>query len=115
MIAGFALALVAPHTLPVTHTSTCGSSRMSLLVGAASSLSFEDAVATAPSFCAALQAGQAPEGLKDFIASSAGARGFFVNYLTSDDWTCADNEDVPSGVRANAMNSIRAPPINRRL
>jgi hypothetical protein len=56
---------------------------------------FEKALDDAPSMCAALQAGEAPSDLAAFVGSSAGARGFFVHYLTGDEYTCADSDDVP--------------------
>ena len=65
-------------------------------------LSFEDAVASAPDLCAKLQADEAPSELKPFLASSAGARGFFVNWLTNDDWTRADDVEPPNAL-ANAL------------
>lgn len=62
---------------------------------AAAALSFEKALETSPAFCDALQAGESPAGLGDLISSSAGARGFFVHYLTNDDYDCADREEPP--------------------
>ena len=55
----------------------------------------------APAFCTALQAGKSPESLAEFLGSSAGARGFFVIYLTGDEWPCADSDDVPVGLASS--------------
>ena len=68
-------------------------------------MSFEDAVASAPELCAALQRDESPDGLKPFVASSAGARGFFVSWLTADDWTRADAEAPPQALMAALADS----------
>ena len=66
---------------------------------------FEQALDMAPAFCAALQRDEAPDGLAEFVQTSAGARGFFVNYLTSDEWTCADASTPPSSLVASLVAS----------
>ena len=60
------------------------------------SISFEDSLSLAPSFCEALEKGDAPAGLPDFISTSAGARGFFVHWLTNDEYLVADDPTPPS-------------------
>ena len=67
-------------------------------------VSFEDAVSSAPGYCAALQDDDAPSGLQDFLGTSAGARGFFVNWLTDDQWTRAD-EGAPPTALATALET----------
>ena len=51
--------------------------------------SFEAALKSAPELCSALQDGKDAKGLENFLTTSAGARGFFVHYLTGDEWTVA--------------------------
>jgi len=65
------------------------------------SLSFEDALQAAPALCEALQAGEPPDGLQALVSTSSGARGFFVHYLTGDEWTCADDDEVPPALAAS--------------
>ena len=65
---------------------------------AANTVTFEQALETAPDLCQALQAGNAPDGLGEFLSTSAGSRGFFVHYLTNDDFTCADASEPPSAL-----------------
>ena len=51
----------------------------------------------AKAFCQALQDGESPDGLAEFLLARAGARAFFDSYLRDEAWTCADGE-VPSGL-----------------
>lgn len=62
------------------------------------SLSFEDAVSSAPELCTALQQDEEPRELQPFVSTSAGARGFFVNWLTDDAYTRADAESPPAAL-----------------
>ena len=62
----------------------------------AAPVSFEAALEVAPDLCSALQSGEEPAGLTEFVSTSAGARGFFVFYLTGDEYACADNEVPPA-------------------
>ena len=57
--------------------------------------SFEKALDDAPTLCKSLQQGETPDGLASFLSTSAGARGFFVCYLTDEDYTVADQSEVP--------------------
>lgn len=70
--------------------------------------SFEDALDVAPGFCQELQSGGTPSGLTEFMSTSNGARGFFVHYLTDDDYTCADSDNVP----APLMESLDTAPAS---
>ena len=48
------------------------------------------------SLCAALQSGEAtPEGLSDALSSQKGARSFFSEYFSGENWTCADMAEPP--------------------
>ena len=111
MMIAVALAFTPPSVRHVRTTT---------IAMAATPKSFEDALADAPTLCAALQAGEAPEGLGQFVASSAGARGFFVHYLTGDEWTCADKEEVPAarrylmGTRGAVVSIRREEDLRRR-
>ena len=49
-----------------------------------------------------------------YCISSAGARGFFVHYLTGDEWTCADGEEVPAGL-ASSLEAASAATIEIML
>lgn len=69
-------------------------------------LSFEDALETAPRFCQTLQDEESPTGLENLLATSAGARGFFVHWLTNEDYTRADRDPAPAPL-ADALQ--RAP------
>ena len=99
MMIALALAFTPPSVRHVRTTT---------IAMAATPKSFEDALADAPTLCAALQAGEAPEGLGQFVASSAGARGFFVHYLTGDEWTCADKEEVPAAL-VSSLQAAKSP------
>eukprot|EP00967_Tisochrysis_lutea_P146916 scaffold278176_cov27-Tisochrysis_lutea.AAC.1 len=69
----------------------------------ATETSFESSVASAPALCRALQEAAAGGGLAaadevalmQMLATSNGARGFFVNWLTSEEWTAAESETPP--------------------
>lgn len=65
-----------------------------------SALTFEQAVETAPKLCEALQQGESPPTLTSFLGTSEGARGFFVHWLTRDDWARADEETPPAALQA---------------
>ena len=78
---------------PLRASSRCSS----VLMASSQKMSFETALESAPAFCSALQAGESPSGLGEFISTSAGARGFFVHWLTGDDFSCAD-EEPPSAL-----------------
>ena len=67
--------------------------RASIFMAAPSS--FEKALDDAPTLCKSLQQGETPDGLASFLSTSAGARGFFVCYLTDEDYTVADQSEVP--------------------
>lgn len=71
----------------------------------ANPISFEEALDTAPNMCAQLQRGESPDGLADLIASSAGARGFFVNWLTGDEWSAADAAVPPEPLSESLMDA----------
>ena len=59
-------------------------------------LTFEQAVGEAPELCKKLEQGEdAGEELGAFLKSSAGARGFFVHWLTGDDYLKADKAEPP--------------------
>ena len=64
-----------------------------------SALTFEQAVETAPKLCEALQQGESPPTLTSFLGTSEGARGFFVHWLTRDDWARADEETPPAALQ----------------
>ena len=92
MLLAFAVGVLALH-VPHNHA------RSSLSMKAP--VKFEEALDKAPAFCAAIQAGEAADGLGEFVSSSAGARGFFVHYLTGDDYTCADESEAPAALMAS--------------
>jgi len=108
-----AVALVLP-TAFVSTPAVAHAPRTLISMAAAEPATFEAALETAPKLCEALQAGEAPAGLGAFVASSAGARGFFVHYLTGDEWTCADGEEVPAGL-ASSLEAASAATIEIML
>ena len=46
--------------------------------------------------CRALQEGEAPSDLGDFVATTSGARKLLGEYLTGEQWTCADADEPPA-------------------
>ena len=69
-----------------------------LVMLAAPPMTFETALEAAPAFCTALQNGNPPPTLSQFVSTSAGARGFFVHYLTGDEYVCADAPTPPEAL-----------------
>ena len=69
---------------------------------------FEDAVASAPALCNRLQecngklADADADALSDLLATSNGARGFFVNWLTGDQYDLADRQGARALIDAIA-------------
>ena len=105
--------LVLVIQLPTAATlqlRACAAPRM-----AAEALSFEQALEQAPSMCAALQRGEVPEHLDEFVSTSAGARGFFVHYLTGDEFTCADAAEPPSPLMLSLEESASAETVEIML
>jgi hypothetical protein len=70
----------------------------------ASLLSFDKALAEAPSLCQELDAGGAPASLASILGTSAGARGFFVNWLTGE-YAAAD-APVPPPALCDALRKV---------
>mmetsp|Transcript_37889 Transcript_37889/g.100206 ORF Transcript_37889/g.100206 Transcript_37889/m.100206 type:complete len:130 (-) Transcript_37889:588-977(-) len=58
-------------------------------------LTFEDALDSAPAMCDALQREEIATDLRSLLSTSAGARGFFVHWLTDDEYTAADKDTPP--------------------
>ena len=48
--------------------------------------------------CRALQNGEAPEELRELLSKASGRRSFFADYLSGDEWTCADATAPPAGL-----------------
>lgn len=94
----FAAVLRLPARLPVSVASRHRPIR-------ASAPSFESSLGAAPAVCAALQdvgsrggsklSAQDAAALSEMLATSNGARGFLVNWLTDETWTAADIADPP--------------------
>merc|ERR1712070_103537 len=84
-----------------------GASRSSCRI-AATAPSFEDAVASAPALCDLLQEGSGQlsdadaDALSNMLATSNGARGFFVNWLTGDEYDLADRQGARALITALA-------------
>mmetsp|Transcript_39894 Transcript_39894/g.83680 ORF Transcript_39894/g.83680 Transcript_39894/m.83680 type:complete len:230 (-) Transcript_39894:292-981(-) len=76
--------------------------------------SFEDCIDAAPYFCRQLQESDCDSAdcrsLATFIGSANGARGFFVNWLTNDEYTAAEQTPPPMPL-LQALNTVcSAPP-----
>lgn len=86
---------------------------------AATAPSFEDAIASAPALCDQMQKGNGQlsdadtKALSNLLATSNGARGFFVNWLTVDEYELADRQ----GARAliNALAKAQDAPMVSEL
>ena len=102
------VAIALPFAFFAPPTARTPSALVSVSMSTAVPKTFEAALDLAPQLCAALQAGEAPAGLAEFVASSAGARGFFVHYLTNEEYTCADQEDVPAGLSSSLESASPA-------
>ena len=103
--------ITSPRAPPPRKRAVCLMA-FSLFVAATTSLaisrapaSFQAALGTAPALCTALQGGGSPSALTDFLQSSAGARGFFVTWLTGDEWTRADDAEPPAALTAAVIQA----------
>ena len=67
--------------------------------------SFEDALSEAPALCETLQSGGDAAGLAQMLGTSSGARGFFVHYLTNEEYTVADEEQPPAALAAALLEA----------
>jgi len=71
-----------------------------------SDISFENALSEAASVCQSLQKGEDVKNtVSALLATSNGARGFFVNYLTDPSLTVADAAEVPASVATPMVGS----------
>jgi hypothetical protein len=94
----------AAHGFVVTHGGVSGSShrvRKPCCMGTD--------LADPAALCSALQKGESPDGLSAVVAKRSSANDFFQEYLTGDEWTCANGEEPPSplvDVLASAPESV---------
>ena len=97
------IAVVAAAAFSPGPACRRGALRAARVVAAAPS--FEESLESAPAMCRSLQAGESPAGLAELVSSSAGARGFFVNYLTDPEWSVADAAEPPASLASALVDA----------